>query len=226
MTKLETMEVRECKKPGCVMSAQGVVMRVPDGWKLLPPGDAAVTRRVKASGPHWLVMKRVKNKWMSLGVYADADVIDQIRTEVRDEKASPEYQRKLEAGRARREKEQEQYEASFKRALRDFLRFDPKYQQQETAMVDRITAHAIPVGSGTVARTQRISLERKVEAATIAWMRHQTTAYDDLYIPRVAGKRREVRRDLAKVSHALLGRYRRGEMVDIGKCPLHRALKS
>ena len=42
-------------------------------------------------------------------------------------------------------------------------------------------------------------------------MRHQTTAYDSMVIPRVKGKRREVRRMLAQRSKELLARYRRVE---------------
>ena len=57
----------------------------------------------------------------------------------------------------------------------------------------------------------------------IAWMRHQTTGYDGMVIPRVKGKRREVRRMLARRSQELLARYRRGEAVGEG-CPLKRAL--
>jgi hypothetical protein len=57
----------------------------------------------------------------------------------------------------------------------------------------------------------------------IAWMRHQTTAYDSMAIPRVRGKRREVRRMLAARSKELLARYRRGEPVLKG-CPLKKAL--
>ena len=57
----------------------------------------------------------------------------------------------------------------------------------------------------------------------IAWMRHQTTGYDGMAIPRVKGKRREVRRMLARRSLELLSRYRRGEPVSEG-CPLRKAL--
>jgi hypothetical protein len=48
-----------------------------------------------------------------------------------------------------------------------------------------------------VARTKRISVEQRAEAAVIGWMRHQTTGYDCMVIPRVKGKRLEVRRMLA-----------------------------
>jgi hypothetical protein len=82
-----------------------------------------------------------------------------------------------------------------------------------------VTDHTTPVGSGTVARTKRIPVEERAEAAVIAWMRHQTTGYDGMAIPRVKGKRREVRRMLARRSQDLLSRYRRGEPVPEG-CPL------
>jgi hypothetical protein len=82
----------------------------------------------------------------------------------------------------------------------------------------------VPVGSGTVARTQRIPIERRAEAAVIAWMRHQTTAYDHMKIPREKGARREVRRMLAGRSRELLERYRRGGGESRSSCPLKRAL--
>ena len=56
-------------------------------------------------------------------------------------------------------------------------------------------------------------------------MRHQTTAYDSLKIPRVKGKRREVRRMLAKRSKELLTRYRAGDVGE-GSCILAEALQS
>lgn len=59
----------------------------------------------------------------------------------------------------------------------------------------------------------------------IAWMRHQTTGYEGMKIPRIKGKRREVRRLLAGRSHELLERYRRGEPVP-DECPLRKALES
>ena len=62
-----------------------------------------------------------------------------------------------------------------------------------------------------------------MEAAVIAWMRHQTTGYDSMPIPRVKGKRREVRWMLAQRSKELLARYRSGE-ARADECPLVRAL--
>jgi hypothetical protein len=62
-----------------------------------------------------------------------------------------------------------------------------------------------------------------VKAAVIAWMRHQTTAYDSMKIPRVKGQRHEIRRMLTQLSKELLRAYRRGEPLLRG-CPLAKAL--
>ena len=91
-------------------------------------------------------------------------------------------------------------------------------------MARQVTAHATPVGSGTVARTKRIPIERRAESAVIAWMRHQTTAYDRMAIPRVAGKRREVRRELATISRAILDLHRRDAPHAAAACPLCTAV--
>jgi hypothetical protein len=87
-----------------------------------------------------------------------------------------------------------------------------------------VTEHATPVGSGTVARTERIPLAERVRAAVIAWMRHQTTAYDSLKIARVRGRRREVRRQLAERSAEILAMYRSGRPFDESLCPLRAVL--
>jgi hypothetical protein len=76
-----------------------------------------------------------------------------------------------------------------------------------------------------VARTKRIPIERRAEAAVIAWMRHQTTGYDSMKIARVKGQRREVRRMLAQRSKELLGAYRRGDLIT-ATCPLAKALSA
>ena len=102
--------------------------------------------------------------------------------------------------------------------------FSEQYQDLANQIAAAVTAHAAPVGSGTVARTKRIPVEERAEAAVIAWMRHQTTAYDSMDIPRVPGKRREIRRQLARRSRELLERYRRGEIFT-EPCPLRKGLE-
>src|SRR5207249_3490626 len=123
----------------------------------------------------------------------------------------------------RRDKAQAEYVEDFMGAVVTFLGFHTDYADLADRLACAVTDHATPVGSGTVARTKRIPVEQRAEAAVIAWMRHQTTGYDGMVILRVKGKRREVRRMLAQRSKELLARYRRGEPGG-EECPLKRAL--
>jgi hypothetical protein len=157
-------------------------------------------------------------------VWAPERTIEEIRRALTIERQDPSYARKLEAGRRKRASEQAQYEEDFEHAVFRFLGFAPAYKQLGAKLAAAIAAHAVPVGSGTVARTKRIPIERRAEAATIAWLRHATTGYDAMPIPRVKGMRREVRRLLADRSRQLLGRYRRGEAIATESCLLRRGL--
>jgi len=206
-----------------VRSANGEVLTVPDGWVLLPPGDAALTRRVKAAGDHWVVQEKKGRKVFSRGVWAPAETIDRIRAELEAERSTEGYAKRKAADAKRRENAQAEYVEDFLGAVVAFLDFHPAHAELSQQLARAVTDHATPVGSGTVARTKRIPVEQRAEAAVIAWMRHQTTAYDSLTIPRVKGKRRELRRMLARRSHELLEGYRRGESVP-AECPLRRAL--
>lgn len=200
------------------------LLRMPQGWELLPPGDAALTRRVKEAGPTWVVSEKRGNKVFSRGVCAPKDRIERIRGELAVERADPSYAKKLEQGRARRAAQQVEYVGEFRDAVATFLAFAPSHAELQARLATAIAAHATPVGSGTVARTQRIPVEERAEAATIAWLRHQTTGYDDMQIARIKGRRREVRRELAQRSREMLSRYRRGDLVDAALCPIRRAL--
>jgi hypothetical protein len=209
--------------PNTVRAAGGKVLTVPDGWVLLSPGDAALTRRVKAAGDHWVVQVKKGRKVFSRGVWAPAATIDRIRAELEAERSTENFARRKEANAWRREKAQAEYAEDFFGAVLSFLAFHPTHAALAERLARAVTDHATPVGSGTVARARRIPVERRAEAAVIAWLRHQTTAYDSMAIPRVRGKRREVRRMLARRSQELLGRYRRGEPMG-RECPLAKAL--
>lgn len=224
MQSTDTKEVRPFAKPRHVLDATGAILAVPADWDLLPPGDAALSRRIKSDGPTWTMIEKKGNKRFSRGIWAPADRIAALRAALVIERADPSYQRKLDAGRQRRAVAETAYAKDFRAAIITFLAFHPRYQLAAGAMADLITAHATPVGSGTVARTQRIPIEQRAEAATIAWMRHQTTGYDSMSIARIKGERRAVRRQLAQHSQHLLSRYREGRPIDSSTCPLQAAL--
>jgi hypothetical protein len=209
--------------PNAVRAANGRVLTVPEGWTLLLPGDAGLTRRVKSAGDHWVVQEKVGRRMFSRGVWADSETIDRFRAELEAERSTEAYARRKEADSRRREQAQETYVEDFHGSVAAFLAFHPGHAILADRLARAVTEHATPVGSGTVARTKRIPVEQRAEAAVIAWMRHRTTGYDGMAIPRVKGKRREVRRMLARRSQELLQRYRRGEPVG-DECPLKRAL--
>ena len=209
--------------PNTVRAVDGSVLTAPDGWILLPPGDAALTRRVKAAGDHWIVAEKKGRKVFSKGIWASSATIDRIRTELEAERATEGFAKRKIADVRRREQAQAEYVEDFLGAVASFLAFHGNHADLGNRIARAVTDHATPVGSGTVARTKRIPVEQRAEAAVIAWMRHKTTGYDGMVIPRIKGKRREVRRMLAKRSHELLERYRRGEPVG-EDCPLKKAL--
>ena len=222
---IETRVVLPGPNENTVRTQDGKIIPIPPGWELLPPGDAGLTRRVKAAGPTWTVQEKKGRRTFSKGVWAPTETILSIRLDLAHERSTESYAKRKIADANRREKKQSEYVEDFGAAVVDFLNFSSCYSDLAVKLSAAVTSHATPVGSGTVARTERIPIEQRAESAVIAWMRHQTTAYDDLKIARVKGKRREVRRELAEQSRLLLNDYRRGHSVDKTCCPLRKALE-
>lgn len=203
----------------------GEVIAVPDTWDLLPPGDAGVTRRVKAAGPTWTVKERRGRREFSQGLWAEAAHIKHARQSMEATRSTPQYAKAKVAAKTRRDEKQGEYVEDFQAAVTMFLAFDAVHASIAERLATAVTQHATPVGSGTVARTERIPIEQRAESAVIAWMRHQTTAYDNMAIARIKGERREVRRQLAAESRRLLQKYRTGDPEAIKNCPLAKALR-
>ncbi|QDT11567.1 DUF2293 domain-containing protein [Planctomycetes bacterium K23_9] len=220
----EKLDVSPGPDDRSVKMSDGQIRTVPASWELLPPGDAGLTRRLKSLGPTWTVKEKKGRRSFSKGVWAPADQIQIAKSSVAADRDKPQYAKRKAADADRRQKKQAAYVEDFHGAVVAFLRFDSCYDDLAKHLATAVTDHATPVGSGTVARTQRIPLERRAESAVIAWMRHQTTAYDHMTIARVKGKRREVRRMLAEESRRLLEKYRRGTEVDCATCPLAKAI--
>lgn len=170
-----------------------------------------------------MVQVRKGRREISLGIWAETAHILASQEEIEAKRSTPEYARSRQRDRARREAKQQAYVGDFFNEVVRFLDFHPRYEIEAQQLGKFITDHATPIGSGTVARTERIPIAKRAEAAVIAWMRHQTTAYDSMSIPRIKGQRREVRRQLAAKSVEILLAYRQGR--DIGEsCALQKAL--
>jgi len=220
----ETLVLAPTSEPTVFVGPDGVRRTAPLGWACLPPGDAGLTRRVKQLGPSWAIIEKKGRKAFSKGLWAPRENIDAATAALESERATPAYAKKLAAAAARRDREQAAYVVSFETEVLQFLRFAPRFETLARSVARRVTEHATPVGSGTVARTERIPIERRAESAVIAWLRHQTTAYDQMKIERIKGRRREVRRELATISRAVLDLHRRDVGHAVSACPLCSAL--
>ena len=208
---------------GRLLDENGQPVTPPEGWAFLPAGDAGVTRKVSSAGVFWRVQVKMGRRIISKGLWAPKDTIELAVLQMQSTRQTELYQKKVEAAKRRREKIQTEYVDDFCNQVERFLNFHPIYKDMGAKMAKLISLHATPVGSGTVARTATISIEERASRAVIAWMRHQTTAYDQMPIARVKGERRRVRRMLAQRSVELLESYRKGEPIKID-CPLYAAL--
>lgn len=220
----ESLVLAPTSDPNVFLALDGRRLTPPAGWVRLPPGDAAVTRRVKLAGPSWAVLEKRGRKAFSKGLWAPRENVESVRAAVEAERSTDGYAKKRRSDVARRERAQAEYVVAFEQEVLAFLRFSREWSELGRVLARKVAAHATPVGSGTVARTKRIPVARRAEAAVIAWMRHQTTAYDDRAIPRVKGARREVRRELAGLSRAVLDRHRRDVPHGVAACPLCAAI--
>ncbi len=213
-------------QPTVFLAPDGTKHMAPQGWGCLPPGDAGLTRRVKSLGPSWAIIEKRGRKAFSKGLWAPRENIEAAKLALEAERSTPAYAKKRASASARRGHEQASYVVSFEVEILNFLRFTPRFEAMARAVARQVTEHATPVGSGTVARTKRIPIERRAESAVIAWMRHQTTAYDSMKIARIKGERREVRRELSTISRALLDLHRRDVAHAAIACPLCAAVPS
>lgn len=211
-------------KNGNLITENGDYFVPPKHWSFLPAGDAGVTRKITARGLYCRVQVKKGRRFISKGIWAPSNIISEAKTEVVATRSTDEYKVKLNKDRERRAIKQLEYEAEFCKEIERFLNFHENHKLLEKQLAKLVTTHAIPVGSGTVARTQMIPIEERASRAVVAWMRHQTTAYDNLKIARVKGERRAVRKNLAQQSVKMLEKYRKGEIIP-DNCPLLNALK-
>ena len=220
----ETRSFLITKSDDRLKDKMGQVFSVPTGWENLPAGDASVTRKVKSLGPTWTVQEKKGRKAFSHGVWAPKEQIEEAIALVEAQRADPKHQKKLAQVKVRREEKETVFGEDFQQAIIQFLNFNQKYNFLVEQLSTLVKEHAVPVGSGTVARSSSVTLEDKAALAVMAWMRHQTSAYDSTSVARVKGARRELRRLIARQSERILAKYRNGNGVDFEVCPLYKAL--
>ena len=160
----QTRTVSPAAQPRTVRTADGKLLQPPPEWMLVPPGDAALTRRIKAAGPTWTVQEKKGRKTFSRGVWAPATTIDRIRAELDAERSTEGYAKRKEANARCRDQAQAEYVEDFFGAVLTFLAFHPNHTALAERLARAVADHTTPVGSGTVARTQRIPVRRRAEA--------------------------------------------------------------
>jgi len=220
----ETRTFLITKSDSRLKDKSGKVYSVPAGWQKLPSGDASITRKLKSLGPSWTVQEKKGRKSFSHGVWAEKEYIEAAKSLVEAQRADPKHQKKLAQAKVRREEKEVVFSTDFQQEIIKFLNFDKKYQALVEQLAVLVKEHAAPVGSGTVARSSSVTLDDKAALAVMAWMRHQTSAYDSTSVPRIKGARRELRRKIARQSERILAKYRSGDEVDFILCPLYKAL--
>lgn len=209
---------------GNLFGEEGQRLTTPHGWIFLPAGDAGVTRKVTANGEFWRVQVKRGRRIISKGIWAPEATVVLAQQEVDKTRTTDEYKKKREYSALRRDSKQATYEGEFVEAVATFLNFHTVHKASEQAIAIAVTKHAIPIGSGTVARTVLIPIEERASRAVIAWMRHKTTAYDTLNIAKIKGERRAIRRLLAEQSVSVLTKYRTNIAIP-SSCPLLMALR-
>jgi hypothetical protein len=71
--------------PNTVCASDGRIVTVPDSWVLVPPGDAALSRRIKAAGDHYAIAEKKGRKVFSRGIRTAAATIERIRADLETE---------------------------------------------------------------------------------------------------------------------------------------------
>ena len=161
-------------KDGNLITSDGNFFVPPKHWSFLPAGDAGVTRKITARGIYNRVQVKKGRRFISKGIWAPSNIIAEAKNEVVATRSTDEYKIKLNKDRGRRAKKQVEYEVEFCGEIERFLNFHENYKIYEKQIAKLVTAHAIPVGSGTVARTQMIPIEERAARAVIAWMIQQS----------------------------------------------------
>ena len=125
--------------PNTVRAAEGNVLAVPEDWVLLPPGDAALTRRVKAAGEHWVVAEKKGRRVFSRGSWAAAATIDRIRADLEAERSTEGFARRKAVYARRRERTQAEYAEDFFGAVVAFLAFHSTHADLANRLARAVT---------------------------------------------------------------------------------------
>lgn len=185
---------------------------LPDGWDILPRGDAGLTRRVR-KGPHWVLLRREKIRRgefhsIEVGTVAPADNIEQAFVELGGEEGAAERQQQKWGAHEKRETHIT--EKLRNAILASFPKIPPPALQEILQHARRRGA----VGSAqwlyfTPADQAPDSFGRAAYLAVRAHVRHQHTNYESLLgLTGDSEQRRQARGATAGRIEAILNLWR------------------
>ena len=146
----------------------------------------------EAGGPTWTVKAKKGRRTFSKGVWACRERVEEVKRQLDAERSTDAYAKRKIRDQVRREEKQAVYVDDFRSAVLAFLDFHPRFEKEAEKIATLVTRHSTPVGSGTVARLT--DPHRKTGGVCSDCVAPTSTTCDHMKIPRVKGKRREVRR--------------------------------
>jgi hypothetical protein len=159
-------------------------VEIPDGWALLPAGDAYLTRTVAEAGPHWIAWRpgdrRRRRRRQRLGLWAPEENIE--LAEGQAERTAADRARARERDAVKRDRTEQAYRDELVAAIVTWLDFAEEHGELAARIAQATADHAAVVGSGRVGRTSTLSLEEKAALAARAHIRHHHTDYEDQLI--------------------------------------------
>lgn len=188
-------------------------VNIPQGWELLKTGDAGLTRAVRKAGPYWEVVEQGRRFTTAVGTFAPTEIIEQARTD-RAAHAEELEVKRMASAKSRERKEHIKGERLREEVLK-YLDFKPEYGEEALEIANSVVSWTMPVGAGTVGRSQSLSLAEIGERAVRAHLRHNITGYDQgLDKQRELGilddySRDDAKRDAAREVDAWLAQRRR-----------------
>lgn len=133
-------------------------LEISDDWDFLPTGDTFVTRRVTMGGVNWIAWRprsRGRGHRRRIGLWAPTQVIAAAEP-ARDETAEQRAKVRTQAASTRARAES-RYEEELRRAILEFLAFDPHHEALAEEIAAAAAARAAVVGSARVGRTRTIT---------------------------------------------------------------------
>lgn len=158
-------------------------VEIPDGWALLPAGNAYLTRTVAKTGPHWIAWRpgdRPRRRRQRLGVWAPEEHIELAERQA--ERTAADRARARERAAVQRDRTEQAYRDELAEAIVTWLDFADVHAELAAQIAQAAADHAAVVGSGRVGRTSTLSLEEKAALAARAHIRHHHTDYEDQLI--------------------------------------------